>query len=77
MEQPRTKDVICLFLRETIALCRQVTSEPLLFRLEAVCYFIIKRSLHREGKEVWLSMVKEHSMNVSSPPRRKNSLYRK
>lgn len=69
------------FLRETIALCRQITHEPLLFRLdsgndssenigiflEAGCSFIIKRNLRREGKENWLAMAKEYSQNVTSP----------
>lgn len=69
------------FLRETIGLCRQVTDEPLLVRLdcgndsaenigillEMGCYFIIKRNLRRESREDWLAMAKEHSQNVTSP----------
>lgn len=69
------------FLRETIELCRQVTNEPLLIRLdsgkdasenigillETGCYFIIKRNLRRESQENWYSMAKEYSQNVSSP----------
>lgn len=53
------------FLRETIAMCRQLTNEPLLIRLdygndaaknigillEAGCCFIIKRNLRKEGLE--------------------------
>lgn len=69
------------FLRETIRLCRQITSEPLLFRLdsgndaaenigiliEAGCYFIIKRNLRRESTESWLEMAQEHSKNITEP----------
>lgn len=69
------------FLRETIKLCRQVTSEPLLIRLdsgndaaenigillEAGCYFIIKRNLRRESSEAWLEMAQEHSQNITTP----------
>lgn len=69
------------FLRETIDLCRQITDEPLLIRLdsgndsaenigillEKGCYFIIKRNLRREAKEDWLSMAKEFSQNVTTP----------
>lgn len=69
------------FLRETIRLCRQVTNEPLLVRLdsgndaaenigiliEAGCYFIIKRNLRKESKEEWLSMAQSCSRDVASP----------
>lgn len=69
------------FLRETIQLCRQVTSEPLLIRLdsgndaaenigillESGCYFIIKRNLRRESPEAWLEMAQKHSQNVTVP----------
>lgn len=69
------------FLRETLELCRQVTKEPLLVRLdsgndaaenigillETGCYFIIKRNLRRESLENWYNMAKEYSQNVASP----------
>ena len=69
------------FLKETIGLCKQITDEKLLFRLdsgndalenmgillEAGCYFNIKHNLRREGKESWLSMAKEHCKNVTTP----------
>lgn len=69
------------FLRETIKLCRQVTNEPLLIRLdsgndaaenigillESGCYFIIKRNLRRESKEVWYEMAKANSQNITAP----------
>lgn len=69
------------FLRETIELCRQITNEPLLIRLdsgndssenigillESGCHFIIKRNLRRESKETWFEMAKANSQNVTSP----------
>ena len=69
------------FLRETIRMCREITDEPLLLRLdlgndvaenigilvEAGCYFIIKRNLHKESKEDWLQMAQEHSVDVEKP----------
>lgn len=69
------------FLRETIRLCRQVTNEPLLIRLdsgndaaenigillESGCYFIIKRNLRRESREAWYEMAKANSQNVTAP----------
>lgn len=69
------------FLRKTIELCRQITKDPLLFRLdsgndaaenigilmESGCQFIIKRNLRRESKEDWLSKAKEYSLNVTTP----------
>lgn len=69
------------FLRETIRLCRELTSEPLLFRLdsgndsaenigillEAGCHFIIKRNIRREGKETWLDMAKNNSKDIEEP----------
>ncbi len=68
-------------LRETIRLCREVTNEPLLVRLdsdndaaknigiliEAGCYFIIKHSLCKERKEEWLSMAESYSQDVTTP----------
>ena len=67
------------FLRETIALCRQITDEPLLIRLdsgndsaenigillESGCCFIIKRNLRRESKDGWFEMAKANSQNIT------------
>ena len=69
------------FLHETIRLCRQVTNEPLLIRLdsgndaaenigillESGCCFIIKRNLRRESKEAWYEMAKANSQNITAP----------
>ena len=69
------------FLRETIKLCKQLTNEPLLIRLdsgndaaenigillESGCYFIIKRNLRRESREAWFEMAKTNSQNITSP----------
>ena len=69
------------FLRETIRLCREITKEPLLVRLdsgndaaenigiliEAGCYFIIKRNLRRESRDEWLSMAESCSKDVQTP----------
>ena len=69
------------FIRETVRLCKQLTGEPLLIRLdsgndsidnvavliEEGCYFIIKRNLRREGKENWLKMAKECCLNITTP----------
>lgn len=69
------------FLRKTIEMCRQVTDEPLLIRLdsgndaaenigillESGCYFIIKRNLRRESKDSWFDMAKSNSKNVTTP----------
>ena len=69
------------FLRETIALCRQITDEPLLIRLdtgndsaenigillESGCYFIIKRNPRRESKDGWFEMAKANSQNITIP----------
>ncbi|MBQ1571630.1 MAG: IS1380 family transposase [Clostridiales bacterium] len=69
------------FLRETLSYCHQLTSAPLLVRLDSGNdaaenigilledgdFFIIKRNLRREGKEEWLSFVKEVCQNVSTP----------
>lgn len=69
------------FLRETIAACRRITEEPLLFRLdsgndsadnigiflESGCSFIIKRNLRRESKEEWLQEVKDKCLDITSP----------
>lgn len=70
-----------VFLRETIKLCKQLTNEPLLIRLdsgndaaenigillESGCYFIIKRNLRRESREAWFEMAKTNSQNITSP----------
>lgn len=69
------------FLRQTIAMCRQLTNEPLLIRLdsgndsaenigillESGCHFIIKRNLRRESKDTWFEMAKKYSQNVKNP----------
>lgn len=69
------------FLRETIRMCRELTDEPLLIRLdsgndaaenigilvESGCYFIIKRNLRKESREDWLKMAQENSLDTESP----------
>lgn len=69
------------FLDETISICRRLTDEPLLFRLDSGndsaenigillehgCSFIIKRNLRKESKEDWLKMAKENSKDVTHP----------
>lgn len=69
------------FLRETIAACRKVTKEPLLFRLDSGndstenlgiflengCYFIVKRNLRKESKEEWLRKMKDHCPDITEP----------
>ena len=69
------------FLDETINICRQLTDEPLLFRLdsgndsaenigillERGCYFIIKRNLRKESKGDWLQMAKDNSKDITHP----------
>lgn len=69
------------FLRETIHLCRELTNEPLLVRLDfgndavenigilidAGCYFIIKRNHRRESKEEGLSMAETYSRDFTTP----------
>ena len=70
------------FLRETLALSRQLTKKPLLVRLDGGndaienigifleqedVSFIIKRNLRRESKEAWLATAKEESDNVQNP----------
>ena len=69
------------YLRETIALCKQITDEKLLFRLdsgndaaenmgiflEEGCFFNIKHNLRREGKDSWYKLAKEHCKNITSP----------
>ena len=77
------------FLRETIALCRRMTSDPLLFRLDsgndaqenigifldAGCYFIIKRNLRKEGAEKWLESVRDVCTDITTP-REGKTVYR-
>lgn len=69
------------FLQETIDLCRQLTDQPLLVRLDSGndsidnvavlmdkgCFFIIKRNLRRESKDGWFDMAKEHCKNITVP----------
>lgn len=69
------------FLRETLSYCHELTSSPLLIRLDSGNdaaenigilledgdYFIIKRNLRREDKEEWLSFVKDVCQDVTSP----------
>ncbi len=68
-------------LDETINLCRRLTDEPLLFRLDSGndpadnigilieygCYFIIKRNLRKENKEDWLRMAKDNPLDITTP----------
>lgn len=69
------------FLQETIDLCRRLTDQPLLIRLDSGndsidnvavlmdkgCFFIIKRNLRRESKDGWFEMAKEHCKNITAP----------
>ena len=69
------------FLRETVALCKKVTDEPLMFRmdsgndaadnvgilLENGCNFIIKRNLRKESHYGWLEHVQPVCQNISHP----------
>lgn len=69
------------FLQETIDLCRQLTDQPLLIRLDSGndsidnvavlmdkgCFFIIKRNLRRESKDGWFDMAKKHCKNITTP----------
>ena len=69
------------FLQETIELCKKLTDQPLLIRLDSSndsidnvavlmdsgCYFIIKRNLRRESKEDWLDMAKQFCKNIENP----------
>ena len=74
------------FLRETLRLCKQITKEPLLVRLdsgndavenigillEEGCRFIIKRNLRRESKEEWFAMAQKYCRNITQPREGKN-----
>lgn len=69
------------FLQETIQLCKKLTDQPLLIRLdsgndsidnvavliESGCYFIIKRNLRRESKDDWFDMAKKFCKNIENP----------
>ena len=69
------------FLQETIRLCKKLTDQPLLVRLDsgndsidniavlidAGCYFIIKRNLCRESKDGWFDMAKQCCKNITTP----------
>ena len=69
------------FLQETIELCKKLTDQPLLIRLDSGndsidnvavlmdsgCYFIIKRNLRRESKEDWFDMAKQFCKNIENP----------
>lgn len=69
------------FLEEIISLCRQLTDELLLFRLDSGndfaenigillehgYHFIIKRNLRKESKEDWLRMAKDNSPDIIHP----------
>lgn len=69
------------FLQETIGLCRRLTDQPLLIRLDSGndsidnvavlmdkgCFFIIKRNLRRESKDGWFDMAKEYCKNITTP----------
>lgn len=68
-------------LLETIRLCKRLTDQPLLVRLDsgndsidnvavlidAGCYFIIKRNLRRESKDGWFDMAKQYCKNITTP----------
>lgn len=69
------------YLRETVALCKQVTDEKLLYRLDSGndaaenmgiflengCFFNVKHNLRRECKDSWIKLAKEHCQNVTTP----------
>ena len=69
------------FYKDSLGICRQMTEEPLLFRLDSGndsaenigilmengCHFIIKRNLRKESKEDWLKMAEENSGDISHP----------
>lgn len=69
------------FLRETIRLCKQITKEPLLVRLdsgndsvenigillEEGIRFIIKRNPRRESKQEWFEKARKYCQDVDSP----------
>ncbi|MBR1893812.1 MAG: IS1380 family transposase [Bacteroidales bacterium] len=69
------------FLREMVPLCKELTSEPLLFRLDSGndaaenlgillengCYFIIKHNLRRETPAAWLAMAEQNCKDIRRP----------
>ncbi len=69
------------FLRETIGLCRKLTEEKLLFRMDSGndaadnigilldegCFFIIKRNIRKESREEWLAEIKGVCKDVTHP----------
>ena len=69
------------FLRELIPLCRAVTKDPLMFRmdsgndaaenmgifLEEGCSFIIKHNLRQETKQEWFEHIRPVCENISHP----------
>ena len=69
------------FLQETIHLCKKLTDQPLLVRMDSGndsidniavlidegCYFIIKRNLRRESKDGWFDMAKQYCQNITTP----------
>ena len=69
------------YLRETIGLCRKLTDQPLMFRmdsgndaadnvgifLENGCNFIIKRNIRKESPQGWLEHVKPLCQDISHP----------
>ena len=69
------------FLRQTIELCRKITDQPLLFRLDSGndatdnvgimldkgVYYVVKRNLRREDRDEWASNIRSWCKNISSP----------
>ena len=69
------------FLREMVPLCKELTSEPLLFRLDSGndaaenlgillengCCFIIKHNLRRETPAAWLAMAEQNCKDIRRP----------
>ena len=68
------------FLRQTIELCRKITDQPLLFRLDSGndatdnvgimldkgVYYVVKRNLRREDRDEWASNIRSWCKNISS-----------
>ena len=69
------------FLRQTIELCRKITDQPLLFRLDSGndatdnvgimldkgVYYVIKRNLRKEDRDEWASNIRSWCKNINSP----------
>ena len=69
------------FLTETVGLCKKMTKERLLVRmdsgndasdnisilLDTGCYFIIKRNLHLESREEWLERLRDGCQDITHP----------